>query len=166
MYVRFFHAIYVGVFAFGVTWPLALHAGDTTPEGIYQLKKIKNRSSRGFTANGTVIYQYTRVDRRARPEDAANVGNVDVGRRSHVRDVYNRTVIDRNLNVRNQSVSIGEVTVNGANTLDSVDNRTRVSGDLTSSGGQVNTGNIKTHGNARINNLRNSVTVQGNVNVR
>ncbi|MEG3618765.1 hypothetical protein V5T82_09885 [Magnetovibrio sp. PR-2] len=166
MNARFLHGIWVGVFAFVLTLPQTLHAGDATPEGIYQLKKIKNRSSRGFTANGTVVYQYTRVDRRAKPEDAAKVGNINVGKRSHVRDVYNRTVIDRNLNLQNKSVSIGEVTINGANTLNSVDNRTQVSGDLSSSGGQINTGNIKTHGNARINTLRNSVTVQGNVNVR
>jgi len=160
------------------TWTLAagallacftLHeaaAQSPTPEGIYQSKKIKSRAGRNFNANGTVIYQYTRVDRRAKPQDAATVGNIDVGRRAMVRDIYDRTIIDRNLRVNNQSVRMGNVDISGAGNLNTIDNRTLVQGKLESSGGQIITGNVKLHGNARVKALRNNTTIKGDVNVK
>lgn len=141
-------------------------AQSPTPEGIYQSKKIKSRAGRNFTGNGTVIYQYTRVNRRAKPQDAANVGNIDVGRRAMVRDVYNRTIIDRNLSVTNQSVRVGNVDVSGAGNLDTVDNRTIVQGTLESKSGHINAGNVNLHGNAHVQELRNNTTIKGDVNVK
>jgi len=100
----------------------------------FEMMKIKHRAKKGFTNNERAIYEY-RDDNDIEAKAPQKIGNVEIGRNSHVREVYVGVNIHKHLrfnkNRRENTLNIGNVNSKKKSGLDKVLIRVKLDRPLT-----------------------------------
>lgn len=132
----------------------------------YQQRLVKSRAKRGYTNNGTVVYNYQEIDSYSDDLDDDTLGNIEVEHGSHVREVNNVVIIKGDVESEKDKLEIGKVKIKRSGRAGTVNNSVVIDGKLDASGESVSIGSIKVDGGGRLESLDNKIEIHGDIDAR
>jgi len=137
-------------------------------DSLYDEIITRSRANRGFTNNGTIIYNYNEIVSECDDEclTEENLGNITLDRNSHVREIHNRIIIDDGIQAFGEDVYIGNITIDRNGSIRNIQNRIRIDGDITSNRDEIRIGDVDINRGGSIEELQNFITIEGDVDAR
>lgn len=129
----------------------------------YQQRLVKSRAKRGYTNNGTIVYNYQEIDSYDDDIDDETLGNIEVEHGSHVREVNNVVIIKGDVDSEKDELKIGKVKIHRSGRAGTVNNSVTIDGKLEASGKNVSIGSIKVDGGGNLESLDNKVEIHGDI---
>ena len=126
---------------------------------IYQNKKIKSRTARGYSNHGTIIYNYQEIDHYSDDLVGEELGNLDP--KSKVREIHNRIIVNDRIQSEKDELSIGKISVSGTR-IKEIDNEVTIKNGISARGDRVSVGSVQIQG-GRVDRVLNRVEIKGRV---
>ena len=139
------------------------YAGGKYVHKTYQQRLVKSRADRGYTNNGTVIYNYQEIDAYDDDLDDETLGNIEVEHGSHVREVNNVIIIKGDVESEKDELEIGKVKIRRSGRAGRVSNSVTIDGKLEASGENVSIGSIRVDSGGTLDSLENRVEIHGDI---
>ena len=129
----------------------------------YKQRLTRSRAKRGYTNNGTVIYNYQEIDGYDDSIEGEEIGNIEVEQGSHVREVNNVVIVKGGVESEKDNLEIGKVTINKSGRAGTVNNSVTIGGDLEASGESVEIGSVHVKHGGKLHSLENKVEIHGGI---
>lgn len=155
-------SIFLCVLFSGLTVGSCLASGKHVHKS-YQQRLVKSRAERGYTNNGTVLYNYQEIDSYNDDLDDETLGNIEVEHGSHVREINNVIIIKGDVESEKDELEIGKVKIRRSGRAGTVNNSVTIDGKLEASGKNVSIGSIKVDGGGNLESLENKVEIHGDI---
>ncbi len=128
----------------------------------YQQRLNKSRAERGYTNNGTVIYNYQEIDAYSDELEDEEIGHLKTERIGHVREIHNTVIIHGNVDSEKEELAIGKVDLEKPGSGGTIENDVTITGDVKAQGETLEIGTVRI-GGGQYEHVDNSVEIQGDI---
>lgn len=129
----------------------------------YNQRLTKSRADRGYTNNGTVIYNYQEIDSFDDSIDGEEIGNIVIEHGSRVREVNNVVIIKDDVKSKKDDLAIGKVSVQRSGRAGTINNSVSIDGKIDASGESMEIGTVHVNRGGLVQALDNKVEIDGEI---